>query len=65
MQAARAVRNRPIAQMVLGGAIATVILLAVVLSIDWFPADASTQASNIRTFYDVMLIVSVPIFEGL
>jgi cytochrome c oxidase subunit 2 len=62
MQAARAVRNRPIAQMVLGGAIATVILLAVVLSIDWFPADASTQASNIRTFYDVMLIVSVPIF---
>ena len=32
------------------------------LSIPWFPADASTQAHNIHTLYDVLLIVSVPVF---
>ena len=28
----------------------------------WFPAHASSQAHNFRTLYDVLLIVSVPIF---
>jgi cytochrome c oxidase subunit II len=42
--------------------IAIIIGIPVALSIPWFPADASTQAHNIHTLYDVLLIVSVPIF---
>src|SRR5246500_5445795 len=41
---------------------ATAAGIAIALSIHWFPADASTQAHNIRTLYDVLLIASVPIF---
>jgi cytochrome c oxidase subunit 2 len=48
--------------MVTIGAIATVVMLAIVLSLSWFPADGSIQAGNIRTLYDVMLICTVPIF---
>ena len=36
--------------------------IALGLAIDWFPAQASTQAEDIDTFWDVLLIVSVPIF---
>jgi cytochrome c oxidase subunit 2 len=32
------------------------------LSIPWFPTDGSIQAHNVRTLYDVLLIVSVPVF---
>jgi cytochrome c oxidase subunit 2 len=39
-----------------------VIGIPVALLIPWFPTDASTQASHFRTLYDVLLIVSVPIF---
>src|ERR1700727_90739 len=44
------------------GGVAIAIGIFVALSISWFPADASTQAKNIHTLYDVLLIVSVPIF---
>src|ERR1700752_1380779 len=44
------------------GVVATAAGIAIGLSIHWFPADASTQAHNIRTLYDVLLIASVPIF---
>jgi cytochrome c oxidase subunit 2 len=44
------------------GVVASAIGIAIGLSIHWFPTDASTQASNIRTLYDVLLIASVPIF---
>jgi cytochrome c oxidase subunit 2 len=45
------------------GIVGVLILLPIVLFlIPWWPADASTQASNIHTLYDVLLIVSVPIF---
>ena len=37
-------------------------LAAIALVIPWFPADASKQAHNIHTLYDVLLIASVPIF---
>jgi cytochrome c oxidase subunit 2 len=47
--------------LVIGG-IAVVIGIPVALLIPWFPTDASTQASHFRTLYDVLLIVSVPIF---
>ncbi len=32
------------------------------LLIDWFPVDASKQAEPIDTLYDVLMIVSVPVF---
>jgi cytochrome c oxidase subunit 2 len=48
--------------MVVIGAIATAIGIPIVLSIPWFPHDASKQASNVHTLYTVLLIVSVPIF---
>jgi len=55
------VRKHPLLQMAVIGVVATAIGIAVALSIHWFPTDASTQAHNIRTLYDVLLIVSVPI----
>ena len=51
-----------IAQMLIIGAIASVAGVALGLIIDWFPASASKQAKKIDTLYDVLLIVSVPIF---
>jgi cytochrome c oxidase subunit 2 len=56
------VRNRPILQMVVIGVIACAIGIPVALAIPWFPSDASKQAHNIRTLYDVLLIASVPVF---
>jgi cytochrome c oxidase subunit II len=44
------------------GAIGLAIGIPVALSIPWFPAGGSSQANNIHTLYDVLLIVSVPIF---
>lgn len=41
---------------------ATAIGIVIVLSIDWFPAQASDAAGDIDTLYDVLLIVSVPVF---
>ena len=55
-------RNRPILQMVVIGAIATAIGIPIALIIPWFPADASKQAGNVHTLYTVLLIASVPIF---
>ena len=54
--------KRPLVQMLLIGVIASAIAIPAALLIPWFPADASTQASNVRTLYDVLLIVSIPIF---
>jgi cytochrome c oxidase subunit 2 len=51
-----------IAQMLIIGAIASVAGVALGLIIDWFPASASKQAKKIDTLYDVLLIVSVPVF---
>jgi cytochrome c oxidase subunit 2 len=42
--------------------VATAIGIAIVLAIDWFPTPASTAAGDIDTLYDVLLVVSVPIF---
>jgi cytochrome c oxidase subunit II len=56
------VRNRPVVQMVVIGAIACAIGIPVALIIPWFPSKGSIQAGNIRTLYDVMLIATVPIF---
>jgi cytochrome c oxidase subunit 2 len=56
------VPKRPIAQMLLAGVIGCAILIPIALVIPWFPSDASRQAHNIHTLYDVLLIASVPVF---
>jgi cytochrome c oxidase subunit II len=49
-------------QMVVIGAIASAIGIALALWINWFPADAAKQDKPIDTLYDVLMIVSIPIF---
>jgi cytochrome c oxidase subunit 2 len=51
--------------MVVVGAIASALGIAIALIIDWFPADAAKQAEPIDTLYDVLMIVSVPIFVAV
>jgi cytochrome c oxidase subunit 2 len=48
--------------MLLIGLVASLIGNAVVLAIDWFPVGATKSANQIDTLYDVLLLVSVPIF---
>src|SRR6185437_11482332 len=48
--------------MVVIGVIACAIGIPIALAIPWFPSDASKQAHNIHTLYDVLLIASVPVF---
>src|SRR2546421_10140608 len=54
--------KNPLTRMFIYGAIATAILLAITLSIDWFRAQGSASAHKIDPLYDVLLIASVPIF---
>ena len=44
------------------GWLLVVVAFGVGLAIHWFPTAASTQAGKIDTLYDVLMIVSVPIF---
>ena len=44
------------------GVIASVLGIGLGLLIDWFPVAASTQADHVDTFYDVLIIASVPVF---
>jgi cytochrome c oxidase subunit 2 len=55
-------RKNPLAQMLAIGAVASVVMVAITLIIDWFPDRAAPAASKIDTLYDVLLIASVPIF---
>jgi cytochrome c oxidase subunit II len=48
--------------MVVVGLIASVLGIALGLVIDWFPTQGSTQAEQIDTFWDVLIICSVPVF---
>ena len=54
--------RRPVVRMILIGAVASVIGVAITLALDWFPPQASTAAPAIDRLYDVLLIASVPIF---
>jgi len=54
--------RRTITQMVVVGLIASVLGIALGLVIDWFPTQRSTQAEKIDTFWDVLIICSVPVF---
>ncbi|MGH2913459.1 MAG: cytochrome c oxidase subunit II [Solirubrobacteraceae bacterium] len=59
-------RNRPVLQMLVIGAIGIAILIPISLFlVPWFPAEGSTQAHNIHTLYDVLLIATIPIFVGV
>jgi cytochrome c oxidase subunit 2 len=55
-------QKHPLARMLIIGVIASVIGVFICLQIDWFPTEGSTQSEKIDTLYDVLLIVSVPIF---
>jgi cytochrome c oxidase subunit 2 len=44
------------------GIVASAIGIAIGLSIDWFPVNATSTTKKIDTLWDVLLIVSVPIF---
>src|ERR1700760_852648 len=48
--------------MLVIGLIAIAIGIPIVLIIPWFPKTRCLQASNIHALYDVLLILSVPIF---
>ena len=48
--------------MLLIGAVASALGIALALLIDWFPVPASEQAGPIDTLWDVLLIASVPVF---
>jgi cytochrome c oxidase subunit II len=54
--------KHPVARMIGIGVFASLIGIAITLSIDWFPEAGSTSASKIDTLYDVLLICSVPVF---
>ncbi len=55
-------RNRPLLQMGVFFVVGCAILIPLALLLPWFPVDASKQAHNARTLYDVLLIVTIPIF---
>ncbi|MEA2249870.1 MAG: cytochrome c oxidase subunit, partial [Solirubrobacteraceae bacterium] len=55
-------RKRTVPEMIVVGVIASLAGIAIGLLIHWFPAADSTQADQIDTLWDVLLIVSVPIF---
>jgi cytochrome c oxidase subunit 2 len=55
-------RDRSVVPLVLLGVLASVIGVVLGLLIDWFPTPASTQADPIDTLWDVLVIVSVPVF---
>ena len=52
----------PLAKMLLIGTVASIIGVAIALAIDWFPDAATDKSNQIDTLYDVLLIVSVPVF---
>jgi len=55
-------QRRLLVQMLVIAVIASAIGIAVALSINWFPVAAATRAKPVDDLYDVLLIVSVPIF---
>src|SRR3954452_3351042 len=54
--------QHPVTRMLLIGLVASLIGDAIVLLIDWFPVGATKSSHEIDTLYDVLLLVSVPIF---
>jgi cytochrome c oxidase subunit 2 len=55
-------RKRTVQQMVVVGVIASAVGIAIGLAIHWFPPADSTQADEVDTLWDVLIIASVPVF---
>jgi cytochrome c oxidase subunit 2 len=51
--------------MVLIALLASAVGIVLGLLIDWFPTPAATQADPIDTLWDVLVVVSVPVFVGV
>ena len=51
--------------MVIIAVLASALGIVLGLIIDWFPTAASSQAGPIDTLWDVLIIVSVPVFVGV
>ena len=49
-------------QLLVIGAIASVLGIALGLLIDWFPTQGSEQAERVDTVWDVLIVASVPVF---
>src|SRR3954453_18570635 len=60
--AERRAPRRTAAQMAIVGVVASVLGIVAGLLINWFPPAASTQADEIDTLWDVLIIASVPVF---
>ena len=56
------VGRRPVYQLIAIGAIASALGIAAGLAIDWFPQPGAAQAHKIDTLYNVLIVVTVPIF---
>jgi cytochrome c oxidase subunit 2 len=54
--------RREMAKMFAIGVAASIVGIAIVLLIDWFPAQSSTAAEDIDTLWDVVMVTAVPIF---
>jgi cytochrome c oxidase subunit II len=54
--------KHPVARMIGIGLLASLVGIAITLSINWFPENAAGSADKIDTLYDVLLICSVPVF---
>lgn len=54
--------RREIVKMLLVGTVASILGVALVLAIDWFPDQRSTAAPKIDTLWDVTLVIGVPVF---
>src|SRR4051795_6909765 len=55
-------RRAPVAPLIGIAVVASLLGIALGLLIDWFPVQGSTQAHDIDTFYDVLIVASVPMF---
>jgi cytochrome c oxidase subunit II len=55
----------PVVWMFIHGLIASAIGIAVGLAIEWFPPQGSTQAKQVDTVWDVIIVSSVPIFVAV
>ncbi len=62
MRAQSGISRAHLARMVVIGALASAAGIALGLLINWFPVQASAEAKSIDTLWDVLVIVSVPIF---
>jgi cytochrome c oxidase subunit 2 len=60
--AERRAPRRTAAEMIIVGVVASILGIVAGLMINWFPPAASTQADEIDTLWDVLVIASVPVF---